>query len=226
MMKGKKERMRDSTLTLQTSDMLRVKSWIFLPLASVFIFLPGCHFITFCQNQLPLHYSVCNHTPDCGDIMSTVTFSILWNLSVCHPEMYQDFLQILWSFQVNAFNKPKPSLQCFLDIFNTQFGQSNTKARGSLTLEQNSQDCLGEFLILQEQILGDQVKSVFLTQTIHWRRFICTVWRGGGRIIFPDEGDIFWGPHPDLHRLKVLLFVKHKLDRKKVIFSSHQCQTC
>lgn len=29
------------------------------------------------------------------------------------------------------------------------------------------------------------------------------------------EGDIFRGLHPDLRRLKVLLFVKHMLDRKK-----------
>lgn len=72
---------------------------------------------------------------------TVMTLCQLWHSAYC--EKLQSavlkcikalFLQILWSFQVNIFTKPKTSLQYFLDIFNIQFGHSNTKAKQSLPL--------------------------------------------------------------------------------------------
>lgn len=48
---------------------------------------------------------------------------------------------------------------------------------GSLLLNKIARTVLGTFLSSREQMLQDQAQTSLFTETIHWGRFICTVWQ-------------------------------------------------
>lgn len=113
---------------------------------------------------------------------TVVTWYQLWHLVYCGT--FQSailkaikalFLQVLWSFQVNTFNKPKPPLQCFLEFSILSLGIAMQRPE-FLLLNKIARTVQGNFLSSREQMLAEKHKVVS-SHRLHWGRFICTVWQ-------------------------------------------------
>lgn len=80
---------------------------------------------------------------------------------------------------MHSINLSHPS-SAFLTFLIFSLGIATQRPEDPCLLNKIAKTVWGNFLSSREQILGGQVKSGLFTLTIHWERFICTVWWGGG----------------------------------------------
>lgn len=84
-----------------------------------------------------MHYSVCNHTTDFGDILYCGAFQ-----SAILTAIKALFLQLLWSFQVNIFSNPSHPSSVFVTLSIFSLGIM-TQRPGSLLLNKIARTVLG-----------------------------------------------------------------------------------